>query len=89
MGYAKLETAKLADVDDHYYYGASCRSCLRSRRLSLSKLRAHLGGTFPLVKVREKLKCELCGGREVVVTFLAPDQRTGSLVHLFEKDPRG
>jgi hypothetical protein len=87
VDYAKLETALLKDVDDSYYYGANCRSCSHTARLSLTKLRAHLGDDFPLVKVRERLKCQLCGGREVVVTFLAPNQATGSLVHLFSKEP--
>jgi hypothetical protein len=48
-----LETALLKDVDDTYYFGANGQSCLHTSRLSLSKLRAHLGGDFPLVTVRE------------------------------------
>jgi hypothetical protein len=40
MEYAKLETAALAHVDDSYYYGAYCRKCKHSGRLSLVKLRA-------------------------------------------------
>jgi len=51
MEYAKLETAALALVDDSYYYGAYCRKCRHSARLSLVKLRAHLGDDFPLAKV--------------------------------------
>jgi hypothetical protein len=39
MEYARLETASLKDVTDDYYYGCSCRSCLHTARLSLSKLR--------------------------------------------------
>jgi hypothetical protein len=35
MEYAKLETAALAHVDDTYYYGAYCRKCKHSARLSL------------------------------------------------------
>jgi hypothetical protein len=46
MDYPKLETALLKDVDDHFYYGANCRSCLHTSRLSLSKLRAQLGGNY-------------------------------------------
>ena len=84
MEYAKLETAALAHVNDSYYYGAYCRKCKHSARLSLSKLRAHLGDDFPLIKVREKLRCQRCRSRQVVVTFLTPDQSTGSLVQLFE-----
>ena len=88
MDYPKLETALLKDVDDTYYYGASCRSCLHASRLSLTKLRAHLGDNFPVAKIRERLKCELCGSRQVVVTYRTPSQSTGSLVHLFEEKSR-
>jgi hypothetical protein len=35
MEYAKLETPALAHVDDSYYYGAYCRKCQYSARLSL------------------------------------------------------
>jgi hypothetical protein len=41
-----------------------------------------------VAKIRERLKCELCGGKTVVVTYLTPSHSTGSLVHLFEKEPR-
>ncbi len=89
MEYARLETAILAHVDDTYYYGAHCRECKHSARLSLSKLRVHLGDTFPLVKVRDKLRCERCGSKQIVITFLTPDQRTGNLVELFSRKPGG
>ena len=56
MEYAKLETATLAHVDDTYYYGAYCRACKHSARLSLVKLRSYLGDDFPLRKVRERLR---------------------------------
>jgi|HubBroStandDraft_5_1064220.scaffolds.fasta_scaffold285674_1 hypothetical protein len=85
VSYATLETGKLKDVTDEYYYGCSCRSCLRTSRLSLSKLRAHLGDDFPLIKIRERLKCETCGSRQVTVTFLGPHQKGGNLHELFEK----
>ncbi len=88
MEYAKLDTATLAHVDDSYYYGAYCRRCKRSARLSLVKLRAHLGDNFPLAKVRDRLRCERCGLREVVITFLAPNQRTGNVAYLFREEPR-
>jgi hypothetical protein len=87
MEYARLETATLAHVDDSYYYGAYCRKCKHSARLSLTKLRAHLGDTCPLVKIKDKLRCERCNSRQIVVTFLAPDQRTGNLVPLFGEKP--
>jgi hypothetical protein len=85
MEYAKLETASLAHVDDSYYYGAYCRNCKHGSRLSLVKLRAHLGDDFPLIKIRERLRCDRCRSRQVVVTFLAPNQKTGTLVRLFEE----
>jgi hypothetical protein len=88
MEYAKLATATLAHVDDSYYYGAYCRRCKHSARLSLVKLRAHLGDNFPLAKVRDRLRCERCGLREVVITFLAPNQRTGNVAYLFREEPR-
>jgi hypothetical protein len=83
MEYAKLETAALAHVDDSYYYGAYCGKCRHTARLSLVKLRAHLGDNFPLKDVRQRLRCDRCSSRHVIVTFLAPNQRTGSLLHLF------
>ncbi len=88
MEYAELDTATLAHVDDSYYYGAYCSRCKHSARLSLVKLRAHLGENFPLAKVRDRLRCERCGLREVVITFLAPNQRTGNVAYLFREEPR-
>ena|ERR1700722_7982257 len=88
MQYAKLDTATLAHVDDSYYYGAYCRRCKHSARLSLVKLRAHLRANFPLAKLRERLRCERCGQREVVITFLAPNQRTGNVAYLFREEPQ-
>jgi hypothetical protein len=85
MEYARLETATLKDVNDEYYYGCSCRSCLHTARLSLSKLRAHRGDNFPLRNIRERLKCQTCGSRQVTITFLGPNQKGGNLHHLFEK----
>src|SRR3984885_884090 len=55
MEFPKLETAALAHVDDSYYYGAYCRKCRHTARLSLVKLRAHLGDDFPLKDVRPRL----------------------------------
>jgi hypothetical protein len=87
MQYAKLETAALAHVDDTYYYGAYCRKCTHAARLSLEKLRAHLGDTFPLIKVKDRLRCERCRSRQIVITFLAPNQRTGNVANLFDQPP--
>jgi hypothetical protein len=87
VDHANYSTAKLADVGDHYYYGVSCRSCLRSTRISLTKLCGLLGGDYPVVKVVRRLKCRTCGSKEITVTFLAPNQAVGSLTHLFEQKP--
>jgi hypothetical protein len=88
MDYAKLDTGTLAHVDDSYFYGAFCRKCKHAARLSLEKLRKHLGDNFPLVKIKARLRCELCGSRQIVITFLAPNQKTGNVVRLFDQLPR-
>src|SRR6204780_3998209 len=75
MEYVKLETADLAHVDDSYYYGAYCGKCKHSARLSLVKLRARLGDTFPLRDVRPRLRCRRCRSRHIIITFLGPHQR--------------
>jgi len=67
MEYAKFETAALAHVDDTYFYGAYCRKCKHAARLSLEKLRAHLGDDFPLVKCRED--AEQLDGRSIPRSF--------------------
>jgi len=87
MEYAKLETAALAHVDDSYFFGAYCRKCKHAARLSLEKLRKHLGDDFPLVKVKDRLRCERCNSRQIVITFLAPNQSTGNVAHLFQQTP--
>ena len=86
--YATLETGVLKDVTDDYYFGCSCQSCLHTARLSLARLRAHLGDDYPLRKIRERLKCQTCSSRKITVTFLGPHQKRGNLHHLFEKPPR-
>ena len=88
MEYTRLETGTLNDVNDDYYYGCSCQSCLHTARLSLSKLRAHLGDDFPLRKIRERLKCQICSSRKVTITFLSPNQKGGNLHELFKKEAR-
>jgi hypothetical protein len=87
MECATYSTAKLADVDDRYYYGVSCQSCMRKARISLAKLRQALGDDYPVVKVVSRLKCRTCGSKQVTVTFLAPHQAVGSLSHLFQQQP--
>jgi hypothetical protein len=86
--YATLEAGTLKDVTDEFYYGCHCTSCLHTARLSLSKLRSHLGDDFPLRRIRERLKCQICSSRKVTITFLGPHQRGGSLHHLFNKEAR-
>jgi ribosomal-protein-alanine N-acetyltransferase len=34
----------------------------------------------------DRLRCERCNSRQIVITFLAPDQKTGNVAHLFH-DP--
>lgn len=84
----KFDTAKLADVDDRYYFGATCQSCLRSARLSLIRLRGLLGDGFPVVAIRARLKCSTCGSKQVTTTFLGPHQAVGNLAHLFKEEAR-
>jgi hypothetical protein len=52
------------------------------------KLRKRLGDDFPLAKVKERLRCERCNSRQIVITFLAPNQRTGNVADLFGEEPR-
>jgi hypothetical protein len=84
MEYARLETAALAHVDDTYYYAANCAKCRHHARLSLVKLRERLGDCFPLIDVRERLRCRRCRSRHIVITFLTPEHCTGDLARLFE-----
>jgi hypothetical protein len=88
VDYANYSTAKLADVDDSYYYSVDCRSCLRSARLSLIRLRGLLGDDFPVVKVRTRLKCSTCGSKQLTVAFLGPHQAVGNLANLFTQDAK-
>jgi hypothetical protein len=82
---ARLETATLGQVDDTYYYGASCSSCHRSKRQSLVRLRSVLGDACPLVDLRKRLKCSTCGRKQLTIMFLAPNQGGTSLQHLFQR----
>lgn len=84
MQHAVLETAALAHVDDSYYYGAYCAKCKHNARISLAKLRERLGDCFPLVHVRQRLRCRRCRSKHIVITFLTPEHCTGDLARLFE-----
>jgi hypothetical protein len=86
MEFANYSTAKLADIDDRYYLGVSCSGCFRSRRLSVETLRSILGDAFPVVNVRNRLKCQTCGSKQIVVTFLNPGQAVGNLAQLFKEE---
>jgi hypothetical protein len=86
MEFAKLETAALAHVDDSYYYGAYCRKCKHTARLSLLRLRSSLGDDYPLSRIKDRLRCRRCRSRQIVVTFLAPNQRCGNLAYLFAEE---
>ena len=88
MDYANYSTAKLSDVDDSYCYSVSCQSCMRGRRLSLTKLREKLGDDFPVVKVKTRLKCSTCGSKQLTVAFLGPHQAVGDLANLFREQPQ-
>lgn len=73
MDYPRLETATLGELNDNdYFYGGDCQSCHRSQRISLERLRVHLGDAFPLMKVRARLKCSTCGSRKIIVSFWTP-----------------
>ena len=87
MEYAKLETATLKDVTDDYYYDCSCQSCLHTARLSISKLKVHLGDDFPLVKIRDRLKCQICSSRNVTITFLEPHQKGAACMTCLIRSP--
>ena len=85
--YTRLETGKLADVDETYHYGAYCRACKHHARLDLLKLRDHLGPDFPLVDIRKRLRCGRCRSRQVTIAFLSPDMMLGNVV-AFKPAPR-
>jgi hypothetical protein len=85
---ANYSTATLADVDDRYYYGVYCQSCMRGCRISLVRLRRTLGEGYPVAKILGRLKCSTCGSKRITVTFLAPHQAVGNLGHLFREEIR-
>ena len=88
MSTIKLETGRLKDIDERYFYRATCSACKHAARLSIRKLQQHLGGEYPLTRIRPRLRCEMCGHRGCVITFLPPESLTGSLVYLrAEKSP--
>jgi len=50
-GMVSYSTAKLGQVDDTYYHGVNCPSCLRAQRISLVRLRGVLGDDYRVVDV--------------------------------------
>lgn len=80
-------TARLADVNDRYYFAVGCRGCLRNVRISLVRARAALGGDFPVSGLVKRLKCSTCGSKQVTVTYLKPSQAVGNLYQLFQQPP--
>jgi hypothetical protein len=85
VDHAQYSTAELADVDDRYYFGVSCQSCMRNARISLVRLRGLLGDDYPVVNVVGRLKCRTCRSKKITVTFLAPHQAVGNLSYLFNE----
>ena len=85
---AKFSSAKLADVDDRYYFGVTCQDCMRSARISLVRLRSQLGDDYPVVQIRTRLKCSTCGSKQITTTFLAPHQAVSNLASLFNQEAR-
>jgi hypothetical protein len=87
MAIVRLETGKLKDIDERYYYGATCSKCQHRARLSIRKLKDHLGEEFLIDDIRKRLRCERCGNRQCVIAFLAPESMSGSLVKLKNEKP--
>jgi hypothetical protein len=81
--YIKLGEATLGQVDDSYYYGASCQECHHSQRLSLLRLRSALGEAYKLVDVRSRLKCSACGSRRFIIAYFTPAHRNATLERYF------
>jgi hypothetical protein len=67
---------------------AYCRKCKHHAPISLVKRRQHLGDTYPLVKVKDRPRCEGCASRAVVITFLASNQKTANVAYLFGESLR-
>lgn len=85
MEYPTLGAAKLSQVDNSYYYAASCNACGHKTRLSLLKLCAALGDDFPLVDVRTRLKCRQCGSRQIIIAYYTPAHAGTSLGPIFKE----
>lgn len=79
--------AKLSDVDDTYYYGVGCSSCLRHARISLVRARESLGADLPLADLLKRLKCSTCGNKKVTVGFSSHRKRSAIFGRYFEKRP--
>lgn len=85
MKYPTLAEARLADVDDSFYYAATCNSCCRKKRISLLKLRSSLGEGYPLLDVRSHLRCSTCHSKNIIVSYYTPAHAETSLGTLFKE----
>ena len=57
---------------------------MRSKRLSLVRLRGVLGDSYPVVGILKRLKCSTCGIKQITASFLASHQAGTSLQHWFQ-----
>ena len=63
----------LAEAVDQIYYGASCEDCHEVRKIDLHKLLADLGPDFMVGDIMHKLKCQQCGGKNIITAKLRKD----------------
>jgi hypothetical protein len=80
--YAKLDTAKISDLTDGHNFAVSCSSCRHGLRLTATTLRQWFPEEFPVVLVRNRLRCSKCGVKAVIVTYLTPDQASNPVTRL-------
>jgi hypothetical protein len=67
-------------VDRDYALDAWCRHCLRGRRLSIDPLVERMGRDADYLgdALARRLRCEVCGGRDVAVNISPPAWRVTS-----------
>lgn len=64
-----LVTYTLAQAVRELIYLVDCK-CGQQARIDLRALEKRYGPTYPLSKVKGKLKCSKCGGRSFIITTL-------------------
>jgi hypothetical protein len=64
---------------------ATCKECGHRARLSLTRLRDHLGASLPIIDIRLRLACERCSARDPTICFLTPEHRTGAPLQFFAR----